>query len=121
MKNTAKERKIYMIENIVISDQLIQAKDKSSEFDHKFGAYDHLASGELTVTISLAEYRSLLTASSKAKVDEANSKRWEAESQVKELQKELETVKKQLAELRTMFAGAALETINNQKEAMSNG
>lgn len=110
-----------MIENIVISEQLIPAKEKNSDFDRKFGSYDHLASGELTVTITLAEYRSLLQSTAEQKAHEAVLGRLDAERKVNDLQKVLEAVRKQMADLKAMFTRAALEAVTNKKEELSNG
>lgn len=110
-----------MIDNVLIHEGLPKVPEKKDGYDRSICEYDYLLSGELTVTITLSEYRWLLTASAKAKTDEANCKRYESDRKLEETKKELETVKKQLADLRTMFAGAALEAVNNKKEDECNG
>lgn len=105
-----------MIDNICIDEKLTAAPDKDKGYDRSYTDFDFLLRGELTVTITLAEYRQLLTKGSQAKVNEADSKRWEAERKAEELKKELDSVKKQLADLRQMFTGAALEAVTNKKE-----
>lgn len=110
-----------MIENICLDAGLAAAPEKEDNgYDKSICDHDFLVRGELTVTITLSEYRSLLNASSVAKVKEADQKRWDAERKRDELQKELENVKKQLADLKAMFTGAALEAVTNNKEASNN-
>ena len=53
---------------------------------------DFVAPRELTVTITLAEYRSLVEsdAKSRASIEEERSAKWKLQSQVNELQKQIE-------------------------------
>lgn len=105
-----------MIDNVIVNEGLPQSPEKKEGYDRSICEFDYLLSGELTVTITLSEYRWLLTASANAKTNEANSKRYESDRKLEETKKELEAVKKQLADLRTMFTGAALEAVGNKKE-----
>lgn len=110
-----------MIDNICLDAGLAAAPEKEEKgYEKSITDHDFLVRGELTVTITLSEYRALLNASSVAKVKEADQKRWEAERKRDELLKELENVKKQLTDLKTMFTGAALEAVTNNKEVMTN-
>lgn len=106
-----------MINNVIVSDELQKSPEKKEGYDRSICDFDYLLSGELTVTITLSEYRWLLTASANAKTNEANSRRYESDRKLEETKKELEAVKKQLADLRAMFAGAALEAATVKKEA----
>ena len=108
-----------MIENICVDEHLAAAPEKEKGYGSNYTDFDFLARGELTVTISLAEYRKLLTSVADTKVDEANRKRWEIDAKNQALQKELDSVKQQLAELRKMFTGAALEAVASNKEVES--
>lgn len=56
---------------------------------------DFVAPRELTVTITLAEYRSLVEsdAKSRASIEEERTARWKLQNQVQELQKQIEAFK----------------------------
>lgn len=77
--------------------------------DKKFQGYntarDFAAPRELTVTITLSEYRSLIEsdAKSRATIDEERSAKWKLESRVTELLKQIEAFK-------TMWPAAAQVT-----------
>lgn len=103
-----------MIDNVIVDNGLQKPQGKKEGY---ISDYDYLLSGELTVTITLSEYRRLLTDNANAKVNNAILKRYEAEQNLSETKKELEAVKKQLSELRVM---AALESVKNKKEEQVN-
>ena len=106
-----------MIDNVIIDNGLQKPQEKGKGYDWSISDYDYLLSGELTVTITLSEYRRLLIDNANAKVNEANHKRYEAERALSETKKELEDVKKkQIAELRSMFSSAAMEAASKKKE-----
>lgn len=109
-----------MIDNVVLDANLAEAPKKEQGYDKSITDHDFLVRGELTVTITLSEYRALLNASSAARVKEADSQRWDAVRKSEALQKELDGVKKQLADLKAMFTGAALEAVTNSKEDANN-
>ena len=46
-----------MIDNVLIHEGLPKAPEKKEGYDRSICEYDYLLSGELTVTITLSEYR----------------------------------------------------------------
>ena len=84
----------------MVEYKIMDIKDKKIEhFD-----YDELknfkAECELTVTITLHEYRQLLQAEAKAEARESNSARWKAEAKIDELKKEIASLKAEIESLR---------------------
>lgn len=77
------------------------------------GLDDFTAPQELTVTITLNEYRDLIrrTAVSDAKISEANTKRYEIESENEKLKKEIVSLKDKVYELQN-------PDINNKEESI---
>lgn len=77
----------------------INASVDSLVLDKKLSGYgttqDFVAPRELTVTITLAEYRSLIEsdAKSRATIDEERSAKWKLQSEVNELKKQIEAFK----------------------------
>ncbi len=65
-----------------------------------------MANGQIMVTITLAEYRELLTKHASEQVNEANCKRFTVERERDELKKQVEELRKQLNDLRGMIASA---------------
>lgn len=89
----------------IVSAPLYQASPTKEPEYNGFGKNDYVINGEITVTITLAEYRQLLTAHAKAETSEANSKRFAAEREVDSLKKELAAAQKQIAEFRALIQG----------------
>ena len=77
------------------------------------GLDDFTAPQELTVTITLNEYRDLIrrTAMSDAKINEANVKRYEIESENEKLKKEIDSLKEKIYKLQN-------PDINNKEESV---
>ena len=83
--------------------------EKSTEnqvLSGKIGGYNpdynnFVCPGELTVQITLSEYRDLVEyrATAKHKIDEANSARWEASQEVDQLKKENAELKEKIVQL----------------------
>ena len=74
-----------MIDNVIVDNGLQKPQGKKEGY---ISDYDYLLSGELTVTITLSEYRRLLTDNANAKVNNAILKRYEAEQNLSETKKE---------------------------------
>lgn len=77
------------------------------------GLDDFTAPQELVVTITLNEYRDLIrkTAMSDAKINEANVKRYEFESENRKLKEEIASLKEKIYELQN-------PDINNKEESV---
>lgn len=78
--------------------------------DYAFDKNNFIAASELTVTITLSEYRSLVTANAtrKSDVDKANIDKYERENENKRLKEEVSRLKAEIYELKTV--------IDNSKE-----
>ena len=91
--------------SIAVDDRLAKTPEED-----KYGRYelnkDYVANGQIMVTITLAEYRELLTRHASDQVSEANSKRFTVERERDELKKQVEELRKQLNDLRGMIASA---------------
>ena len=94
-----------LAKNVAVDDHLKQTPDED-----KYGRYelnhDYVANGQLMVTITLSEYRSLVKANADNVVNEANSKRYTAERERDELKKQVADLQKQLNDLRGVIASA---------------
>lgn len=79
---------------VILSTKLDKYGDNSNDF---------VATGELTVTITLSEYRALVTnkATRDAAVDKANIDRYQRESENKSLKEEVAKLKAELYELKS--------------------
>ena len=89
------------MESIVIDAQLKEAP-KDDAFSDKT-KNDYVANGQIMVTITLAEYRSLVKGNSDAQVSEAKSKQWHAEQERDQLKKQVIDLQKQLEELKSLI------------------
>lgn len=94
------EKEITMENEIVSTTNAVL--NKKIEGYH-FADENFVAPQELTVTITLAEYRNLVgkVATAKADIDEANSKRYKVETEIKQLNNNLEALKQENAELKS--------------------
>lgn len=86
------------MENTVVKDVILDKK--IDKYDYK--SEDFLASGELTVTITLSEYRKLVKdcATAQARIDKAESDRYERNSENEKLKEENNRLKAELYELK---------------------
>ena len=91
----------------VVTDQLLEKKPEEDSWNRGAYKHDYACNGQIMVTITLAEYRSLVKANADKKVEEANSKVYEAHKERDELKKQVEDLQKQLDALKAMIAGAA--------------
>ena len=97
------------MDNTVIKDVLLDKKLDRYGFDNN----DFLAAGELTVTITLSEYRKLVkdVATAQARIDKAEADRYERNSENTRLTEENNRLKAELYEMQK-----ASEVLNNDEE-----
>lgn len=97
------------MDNTVIKDVLLDKKLDSYGFDKT----DFLAAGELTVTITLGEYRKLVkdVATAQARIDKAEADRYERNSENTRLTEENNRLKAELYEMQK-----ASEVIDKDEE-----
>ena len=100
----------------IVSDALYQASPTKETEYNGFGKNDYVINGEITVTITLAEYRQLLTGFAQKEVNEANSKRFAAEREIENLKKDLAAAQKQMSEFRALIQGATTKKEDNPNE-----
>lgn len=97
------------MDNTVIKDVLLDKKLDRYGFDNN----DFLAAGELTVTITLSEYRKLVkdVATAQARIDKAEADRYERNSENTRLTEENNRLKAELYEMQK-----ASEVIDKDEE-----
>ena len=97
------------MDNTVIKDVLLDKKLDRYGFENN----DFLASGELTVTITLSEYRKLVkdVATAQARIDKAEADRYERNSENTRLTEENNKLKAELYEMQK-----ASEVIDKDEE-----
>ena len=97
------------MDNTVIKDVLLDKKLDRYGFDNN----DFLAAGELTVTITLGEYRKLVkdVATAQARIDKAEEDRYERNSENTRLTEENNRLKAELYEMQK-----ASEVIDKDEE-----
>lgn len=96
-----------MENNNILTDKIIDMKfDKYGYEEEK----NFASNGELTVTITLHEYRHLLQREAKSEADEMRSKYWKLDSECKDLKKEVEHLK---AVIETLQGG---NRVNEEKD-----
>ena len=100
----------------IVSDALYQASPTKETEYNGFGKNDYVINGEITVTITLAEYRQLLTGFAQKEVNEANSKRFVAEREIENLKKDLAAAQKQMNEFRALIQGATTKKEDKPNE-----
>lgn len=104
------------MENTVIKDVLLDKKLDRYGFENN----DFLASGELTVTITLSEYRKLVKdcATAQARIDKAESDRYERNAENEKLKAENSKLK---AELYEMTKANEVVATNEDDTEITNG
>lgn len=97
------------MDNTVIKDVLLDKKLDRYGFDNN----DFLAAGELTVTVTLSEYRKLVkdVATAQARIDKAEADRYERNSENTRLTEENNRLKAELYEMQK-----ASEVIDKDEE-----
>lgn len=76
----------------------------NDNYDRSKFVKNFVAEGELTVTITLEEYRELISfnATAKDEITKANEARWEKNSECDALKKEIESLKQRIVDLTTL-------------------
>ena len=102
------------MENTVIKDAVLDKK-----FDGYGTNYNNfVAQSEITVTITLNEYRALVVDNAKAqsKIDEANKDKYKRDAENKQLREEIQKCKAEIYELKMALdnAKAKLDTFGKQ-------
>lgn len=100
----------------IVSDALYQASPTKETEYNGFGKNDYVINGEITVTITLSEYRQLLTGFAQKEVNEANSKRFAAEREIENLKKDLAAAQKQINEFRALIQCATAKKEDKPNE-----
>ena len=86
------------MENVTINDAIFVKKSDGYSFEKD----DFVATGEITVTITLSEYRYLIktNAVAKSKIDEAVGQKWEAQRERDALKEKVNQLMSELMELK---------------------
>lgn len=100
----------------IASDQNFQVTPTKEAGYSGFGVNDYVVNGEITVTITLAEYRNLVSAQAKAEKMEYLSKKLEAERKLGDVTKELEEANKRICSLEAIIAKAAMQKEDKTNE-----
>lgn len=87
--------------------------------DYNTKMNDFVANGEITVTITLSEYRELVESKAKKQyeIDKANSEKWEAKHKAEAMEAELNDLRKKASELQIQLYNATC----GKEEATKNG
>lgn len=93
-----------------INEELFKAK-KGGEYSHNDICNDFAIPGEITVTITLNEYRALISANaiSEKKISDLNSERYDAQAECNTLKQEREKLLKEIAELKIKISDLLME------------
>lgn len=105
-----------IVKAAIAKDTMFQASPTKEPDYSGFGKHDFVINGEITVTITLSEYRQLLTAQAKAEASEANSKVYSMKNELEALKKELAAANKQIAEFRALIQVAAAKKEDKTNE-----
>ncbi len=93
----------------IVSDSNFQVTPTKETGYSGFGTHDFVVNGEITVTITLAEYRELIGAKAHAEKMEAFSQRMDAERKLAEKARQLEEANKRICDLQAKVAEAAMK------------
>lgn len=93
-----------------INEELFKAK-KGGEYSHNDISNDFAIPGEITVTITLNEYRALISANaiSEKKISDLNPERYDAQAECNTLKQEREKLLKEIAELKIKISDLLME------------
>ncbi|WP_444193384.1 hypothetical protein [Dialister succinatiphilus] len=94
-----------------INEELFKAK-KGGEYSRNDISNDFAIPGEITVTITLNEYRSLVSANAifEKRISDLNSERYGAQAEANALKQEREKLIKEIAELKIKISDLLMET-----------
>lgn len=86
------------MENINVCEKVLSKKIE----DYRHNLNDFIASNEITVTITLSEYRTLVSdaATRKADIDKANRDKYERDNENKRLKEEISRLKAEIYEIK---------------------
>lgn len=90
----------------IVTDEHLEKTPKEDQYGRYELNHDYAANGQIMVTITLSEYRSLVKSNADLKVSEANSKMYDLRKERDELQKQVNELQKQLNDLKAMIASA---------------
>ena len=104
-----------LAKSISVDDRLGKTPDED-----KCGRYelnhDYVVNGQIMVTITLSEYRSLVKSNADLKVSEASGKMYELRKERDEMQKQVNDLQKQLNDLKAMIASAVPMKVSSQND-----
>ncbi|MBR3431130.1 MAG: hypothetical protein IKG87_13620 [Clostridia bacterium] len=103
----------------VVTDERLRSTPEKEIFTDGNTDINYVANGQIMVQITLAEYRALVCRNAEDRVNEARSKRWDAEKERDELKKQVADLQKQLDGLKSMIASAA--TVHGQMQEKPEG
>lgn len=93
------------MDNKTISEQTCYSFDKRVD-RYEDCVDNYVIPHELTVTITINEYRNLLQSKAKAEADEARREKWEKETRIKELEEEIKKLKAAIEALKNVPCNA---------------
>ena len=93
----------------IVSDSNLQVTPTKDSGYSGFGTHDYVVNGEITVTITLAEYRELVGAKANAEKTEAIIRKMEVERKLADVTKELEEANKRICSLETTLAKLTMQ------------
>mgnify|MGYP001252536907 CR=1 FL=1 len=93
-----------------INEELFKAKN-GGEYNRNDISNDFAIPGEITVTITLNEYRALVSANaiSEKRISDLKSERYDAQAEVNTLKQEREKLIKEIAELKVKISDLLME------------
>lgn len=103
------------VKNVVTDDHL-EKKPEDDNWNRGEYRHDFVCNGQIMVTITLAEYRTLVKANADSIVSDMRSKAYAMERERDEMKKQVADLQKQLDGLKEMIAGAAMKAQQHEEE-----
>lgn len=104
--------------NMSFEDRMNNEKIVDKKLDYGFEKNNYMLGGEITVQITLSEYRELVRsdATKRHDIEEANDGKWKREQENKSLRDENQRLKEEIYELKKRLEQYTCEHIEEEKE-----
>jgi len=102
---------------MLIEDRINNDKITDKKLDYGFDKNNYVLGGEITVQITLSEYRELVRsdATKRHDIEEANDGKWKREQENKSLREENQRLKEEIYDLKKRLEQYTCEAIEEEK------